>query len=216
MNNQLPTESTMDKSVPIYFFVGSTNPVKVASVKQALLGTYPMAEVKGIEVKSGVSAQPMSDAETKLGATNRAQAALQAGVAELMARDPATDSFGGRFVAIGVGLEGGVFESQPTSKSSTSERSEMWSTVWVVVADQENRIFATNGARFLVPEVVAARIRQGEEMGVAAAQLSGIDNVKQKGGLIGILTHDFTDRTTEYTAIAKLSLGMWYGRPWQK
>ncbi len=186
---------TNNSSSTISFFVGSTNPVKVNSVKRATVTHWPHGMVQGFEVASGVSSQPQGDAETKLGATNRAKAALAAGIKQ-----------GKSEINIGIGLEGGVTEMD----------GEMWSTVWGVVVDESGNTFASNGARFKVPEIVAARIRQGEEMGVASSHISGIENVKHKSGLIGIITDNFVDRTTEYAAIAKLAIGIWFGRDWQK
>ncbi|CAN5268210.1 DUF84 family protein [soil metagenome] len=186
-----------------YVFVGSANPVKVNSVKAAVISHWPKAEVIGFEVASGVSSQPMSDQETKRGATHRAQRALQAGLADLAKKKI---SLKPETVVLGVGLEGGV----------TDTDGEMWSTVWVVVADNQGETYASNGARFLVPEIVARKIRAGDEMGVATATITGIENIKHKGGLIGIITDDFTNRTEEYGAIVKMALGIWYGRNWQK
>jgi non-canonical (house-cleaning) NTP pyrophosphatase len=134
---------------------------------------------------------------------------LKAGLAEIKV-DPDD-------VVLGLGLEGGIIDNfWGASADLKNSPPEMWSTVWVVVIDQEGREFASNGARFHVPEKVAERIRRGEEMGTAAAILSGIENVKHKGGLIGVLTDNFTDRTEEYTAIVKMTVGLWYGRHWQK
>ncbi len=194
---------TLEASPSIYFFVGSINPVKLNSVKRATVTHWPNGQVAGFEVASDVSAQPRTDAETKQGATNRAKAALQAGLVELNTKN---SHFQVQPIALGVGLEGGVFEQD----------GEMWSTVWCVVVDQEGKTFASNGARFLVPKIVADRIRAGEEMGVAASHISGIENVKHKSGLIGIITNDFIDRTAEYSAIARLAIGIWFGRDWEE
>lgn len=208
----MPSKNTHLKPADAYFFVGSTNPVKINSVKSSVITHWPKAVVKGFEVPSGVSAQPMSDAETKLGARNRAKAALEAGLAELHLQGspvlPETP-------VLGVGLEGGVFEAGPDPLQPLSKTSEMWSTVWCIVIDQTGHTCGSNGARFLVPEIVANEIRKGDEMGIASQKLSGIENVKHKGGLIGILTNNFTNRTEEYSAIAKMAIGMWFGRHWQ-
>ena len=200
----------------VYLFVGSTNPVKINAVKIAVQKNWPQAIVEGFSVPSGVSAQPVTDNETKLGATNRARAALQAGQ-EKFASDP---SFAQAEIVLGIGLEGGVCEvANESAQADVNSRQEMWSTVWGVVADSAlpvSQVYATAGARFQIPEQIATQIRAGVEMGHAAAAISGIDEVKQKGGLIGILTDNFTDRTEEYVAIARLSLGIWYGRHWLK
>ncbi len=180
-------------------FVGSTNPVKCNAVVLAASETWPEVSVKGFEVPSGVAAQPRSDAETRQGAEQRAKLALEAGLAD---NSTAADA-----ESLGVGLEGGVFE-QPNG--------ELWSTVWVAVTDQSGQVWTANGARFQVPEPIAAAIRSGQEMGPAVSQLTGIADLRKRNGMIGVVTQDFTDRTEEYSGIAKLALGLWYGRDWAK
>eukprot|EP00285_Hemiselmis_virescens_P013921 CAMPEP_0173402128 /NCGR_PEP_ID=MMETSP1356-20130122/53024_1 /TAXON_ID=77927 ORGANISM="Hemiselmis virescens, Strain PCC157" /NCGR_SAMPLE_ID=MMETSP1356 /ASSEMBLY_ACC=CAM_ASM_000847 /LENGTH=96 /DNA_ID=CAMNT_0014362413 /DNA_START=28 /DNA_END=315 /DNA_ORIENTATION=+ len=60
--------------------VASTNPVKVNAAKQSLSQCFPSTEVTviGHKIPSGVSDQPMTDAETKQGAINRAKSAMDA------------------------------------------------------------------------------------------------------------------------------------------
>jgi len=176
-------------------FVGSTNPVKVNATLSAAIETWPEVEVKGFEVVSNVSAQPLSDEETKQGAINRAQAALAAGIKEFGADEP----------LLGVGMEGGIVDANQ----------EMWSTVWAAVVDQQGNITLSAGARFMVPHSVADLIRKNIEMGHAVAEIIGEENknkIKQEQGLIGILTDGFIDRTEEYQGIIKLALGIWYGK----
>jgi inosine/xanthosine triphosphatase len=181
-----------------HFFVGSTNPVKVASIEKVAAEHWPTAIVSGYEVPSGVSAQPGTDEETRLGAENRAKAALQKGLSEL------SDLAGVR--CVGVGLEGGIF----------AQKGEMWSTVWCAVVDQAGNIFVSNGARLRVPDSIANRIRSGEEMGHAVQNLTGITNIKQKHGMVGVITNNFVDRTSEYSVIARLTIGLWFGRNWER
>lgn len=176
-------------------FVGSTNPVKVNASLAAAIETWPDIEVKGYEVESLVAAQPVSDEETKQGAINRAQAALKAGLAEVSTT----------VTCLGVGMEGGIVDLG----------TEMWSTVWAAVVDQQGNITLAAGARFKVPNSVAELIRKNIEMGHAVADIIGEENknrIKQEQGLIGILTDGFVDRTEEYQGIIKLALGIWYGK----
>lgn len=58
--------------------IGSSNLVKVNAVKFAFESNWPEEdfEFSEIEVSSGVSEQPMSDLETRLGAKNRALSVL--------------------------------------------------------------------------------------------------------------------------------------------
>jgi len=77
--------------------VGSTNPVKLESVREAAAQIFEgeAIEVTAIIAESGVPAQPMGDAETMAGASRRARSALAA----LSGAD------------IGIGLEAGVHQT---------------------------------------------------------------------------------------------------------
>ena len=182
----------------MHFFVGSANPVKLNAVRMAVIEQWPDAEIHGYEVDSGVSSQPMSDDETQAGAINRAQAALAAGRQQFPDL-PASE-------CLGIGLEGGV----------TMWKVELWSTVWVAVVDTDDLTFTANGARMKVPSSIAEAILSGGEMGPVVSQLTGVSDVRKKQGMIGIVTQDFVNRTVEYGAIAKLAVGLWFGRDWEK
>jgi inosine/xanthosine triphosphatase len=180
-------------------FVGSKNPVKINSVINAASETWPNLETIGIDVKSGISEQPMSDQETRTGAINRAKAVLKEGLKTLDKKNKKSGE------VLGIGLEGGVFEKT---------KGNLWSTVWAVVVDQDGNLFESNGARFKVPNVIADRIIAGEEMGPIMGSFFSDPNIKQKQGAIGAITKGFIDRTEEYTIIVKLALGLYYGQGW--
>lgn len=184
----------------MHLFVGSTNPVKINAVINAASETWPDVIVEGHDVPSGIKEQPMGDEETRLGATNRAQAALTAGL--IIHNSALLDSTS----CLGIGLEGGVVKLE----------GELWSTVWVAVVDKEGNIFESNGARFKIPDQIAQPILAGGEMGPVVSQMFGRSDIKQKQGAIGVLTQGFVDRTEEYTGITKLALGLWYGRHWHE
>lgn len=185
----------------MYIFVGSHNPVKINAVITASSETWPTVTVEGIDVASGISEQPISDAETKLGASNRSKNVLAEGIKKLANEKT---SFLDTEV-LGIGLEGGVYED---------EQGLMWSTVWGIVTDMQGKQYFSNGARFLVPEVVAQQIRAGGEMGPIISSVVGESDIRKKQGMIGIITNGFVDRTEEYANIAKLALGLWYGKDW--
>ncbi|MBP7768558.1 DUF84 family protein, partial [Candidatus Woesebacteria bacterium] len=124
----------------MHIFVGSTNPVKIHAVTAAARAQWPAVVVEGIAVPSGINEQPMTDAETRTGAHNRAQAVLAAGLQKLSA-NPAEKAAP---VVLGVGLEGGVEHLD----------GELWSTVWVVVVDQTRQCYESNGARFKIPSII--------------------------------------------------------------
>ena len=177
------------------FLVGSTNPVKINAVKASVNEKFPEMEVIGREVESGIQVQPMTDEETKNGAINRAKNVLALGQADYPNEE-----------LLGIGLEGGVTEID----------GRLWSTVWVAVVDQEGQLYLANGARFPVPGIIADPIRGGEEMGPVVNKIVGGHNIRQKEGMIGVITKNFVHRTEEYTGIAKMALGLWYGRDWQQ
>lgn len=189
----------------MYIFVGSTNPVKINSTITAASETWPMVKVVGLEVPSGIKAQPLSDDETRLGSENRAKAVLNLGKQQLLEQGLSEADL--QTNLLGVGLEGGIFEK---------ENGEWWSTVWASVLDLQGQLFQSNGARFKVPDIIAQKLAAGGEMGPVVSQLIGQENIKQKSGAIGVITQNFIDRTEEYTTIVKLALGLWYGRDWEK
>lgn len=186
----------------MHLFVGSTNPVKINAVTTASSETWPDVQVMGFDVPSGIAAQPRTDLETRTGARNRALAALDEGVSFLKKDQKRIRSQ----EVLGVGLEGGVFEQD----------GEVWSTVWAAVVDMDGVFYESNGARFKVPALIAEPILAGEEMGPIVNKLFGGTDVRRTNGAIGVITNNFVDRTEEYGAIAKMALGLWYGRDWEK
>lgn len=185
----------------MHLFVGSTNPVKVNAVTLAASETWPEAVITGFEVSSGVGDQPMTDDETRQGAANRARAVLKLGLSQQRYADAKQDT---KPDVLGVGLEGGVFLKD----------NELWSTVWVAVTDQAGNMFESNGARFKLPKQFAQPILAGMPMGEVGGKLTLDPQLKKKQGMIGLVTSSFVDRTEEYAIIAKLALGLWFGRNW--
>lgn len=211
----------------MHIFVGSTNPVKLNAVIAASSEQWPEVKVLGFEVASGVSDQPWGDEETKLGAENRARAALAAGMKTTFdttsrSRTSATSNASDQSAQllkksdppvtmsdeiIGIGMEGGVFEEKD---------GELWNTVWTCVVDPSGKAVFANGERFHLPESLSRLIRAGKEMGPAMDELIGTTNIKHQGGMIGAITLNFIDRTEMYTGLAKLAVGLWFGRDWEK
>lgn len=180
----------------MHFFIGTTNKAKLEAVKLATQEQWPDAVIIGYDVGSGVASQPMSDEETLQGAQNRAAQAMAQGRAEYPELDSAE--------YLAVGLEGGV----------TTFRGELWSTVWVAVLDAQGKSFAANGARMKLAPQIAQPILNGEEMGPVMERLIAVENIRQKQGMIGVVTKGFVTRAQEYGNIAKLALGLWYGQEW--
>lgn len=166
---------------PKKVIVASANPVKIAAALAGLQRMFPQETfvAKGVSVPSGVADQPMTDAETRQGALNRVKHAQQ--------QYPAADFW--------LGLEGGVEEMQGS----------LASFAWIVVAAGQKLGQARTGTFFL-PQVVTDLVRQGMELGVANDQVFSKVNSKQKGGAIGLLSHNALDRKELYTQAVLLAL----------
>jgi len=164
--------------------VGSTNPVKLTAVQTGFGAMFPQERFNfsGIDVLSGVSAQPQSDAETLQGARQRAVNAQE--------QEPGADFW--------VGVEGGV-DGLP-GKSET-----LLAFAWVVVLSAEQRGCARTGA-FELPAPVAELVSGGTEVGEADDQVFGTQGSKQHNGAVGLLTQDTLTRDGFYAQAVQLAL----------
>jgi inosine/xanthosine triphosphatase len=158
--------------------LGSTNPVKQAAVKNVLSLVFEDAQISSFEVPSGVQEQPIGDAETRQGAYNRAKAVLDLTDAE-----------------IGVGLEGGVIETE----------FGLMTCAWCVILRQDGTVGIGGGSHMMLPDSVASAIRSGIELGLAMDRLVGEKNTKHKEGAIGILTTGLLNRRQAYENIIRLA-----------
>jgi inosine/xanthosine triphosphatase len=179
----------------MYIAVGSTNQVKVNAVKLAISHQWEDATVEGYETVSGVGEQPRTDHETYIGSINRAKSAFEA----------MRLKYGNNAEILGVGLEGGVDESEDG----------LLNVVWCSVVDSDGKVYSSSGARFILDDEIASRILGGEEMGPIMDSLLNEKDTKKKGGMIGVVTKNFYNRTEEYASIARLTIGLWYGKDWR-
>ena len=164
--------------------VGSTNPVKLTAVQTGFGAMFPQERFtfRGIDVLSGVSAQPQSDTETLQGARQRAANAQE--------QEPGADFW--------VGIEGGV-DGLPGNSET------LLAFAWVVVLSVEQRGCARTGA-FLLPAPVAKLVSSGLELGEADDQVFGTQGSKQHNGAVGLLTHDVLTRDGFYAQAVQLAL----------
>jgi len=114
-------------------------------VKAVCRRVWPDCVVSGVEVASGVANQPMSSLETKLGASNRAKAALAYG-------------------DMGVGIEGGVEEID----------GKLYVCSWAAIKDHGNE-GCGGGIFVELPERVRREIILGRELGEVMAELFNHD-----------------------------------------
>ena len=204
----------MNQDLRIRVVVGSKNPVKVRAVEEAFKKYWPGCEVRGIEVNSGVSAQPMSELETMKGARQRADLAIKTDVN----------------AQYGVGIEGGVCEVE----------GKMFECAWACIVKQlpiKNFLPAVptaqllqagqmtksgkqrydeglgGGLYFELPEKIASKIRAGGELGPIMEQIMKFD-VKRTNGAIGVLSKDQLDRKSAYVQIVLSALIKFVSPEW--
>lgn len=163
--------------------IASTNPVKINAAQQAFTAMFPRTSFafEGVAANSGVSAQPMSSAETQQGAENR--------VAHACTLRPNADYW--------IAFEGGVEDR---------EDDRLGSIVWVVALNRSGNKSAERAASFTLPPAVANLVRAGKELGEADDIVFGRSNSKQTNGAVGLLTGDIIDRTGFYANAAILAL----------
>lgn len=155
-----------------HVIVGSTNPVKVESVRRSFERVFGRApRIEGLAVPSGVADQPLSDTATRRGARNRVLAAQR--------RRPEADFW--------VGVEGGV----------DYQNGHCEAFGWIVVRSTA-RESSARSATFPLPAAVGRRLRAGEELGPLIDQLFEEENSKQKGGAVGLLTRGIVSREALY------------------
>lgn len=162
--------------------LGSTNPAKVAAVREALAKLAPGCEVLPLDVPSGVGHQPFGDSETRAGALERARNALTRGGAD-----------------IGFGLEGGV--------ELDGER--VWLLSWVAAVDPSGREGYASGLRMLLPPSLGRGLHDGAELGTLVDALFGVKDAKSASGAIGLLTAGAVSRTDAFADLVAMSLAPW-------
>lgn len=162
--------------------VASSNPVKINAAKRGFEAMFvdTVFNVEGYSVRTGVSDQPMNDAETLQGATNR--------VTEAKKVHPHADYW--------VGIEGGVHETE----HGLAERS------WIVVHSADGHIGKGSSGTLFLPEQIAEHIRSGKELSDACDIVFAGTNCKQTNGVVGILTGDIIHRTALYEHAMTLAL----------
>ncbi len=161
--------------------LASYNPVKAEAVEKGFKRVFPHEhfEIQPINVKSGVSDQPMTDLVALQGALNRAKNAKKA--------EP-----DGSFW---VGVEGGCDYLDGA----------MVAFAWIVVLGGETQGCART-ALFQLPREVQTLVEGGMELGDADDIVFGRQNSKQKSGAVGLLTQNTVTRTTLYEQAVVLAL----------
>ncbi|ATA61032.1 NTPase [Geobacillus stearothermophilus] len=158
--------------------VGTKNEAKVAAVRAVFAA--PSWRLVPLDVPSGVSVQPLSDEETRLGAMNRAKRALDAAGAE-----------------IGIGLEGGVMRID----------GQWWLCNWGALADRSGLVLTAAGARLALPPEIGAGLEAGRELGEVMEEYTGRRNIRANEGAVGVLTNGRIKRAAMFSHIVELLAG---------
>lgn len=160
--------------------IGSKNPAKILSVESAFQDFG--AELSSVDAVSSVSEQPFSDEETIKGAINRAQDAMQKGNGD-----------------IGIGLEGGVVETE----------FGLYVCNWGAIYEDGLPPIIAGGARIQLPEEIAEKLRAGQELGPVMDEYAQKENVRKKDGAVGIFTAGRVTRIYMFTQICRMLLGQY-------
>jgi inosine/xanthosine triphosphatase len=142
--------------------VGTTNPAKLAAVRQAAGELFGEVEVLSVLVDSGVPDQPWGDDQTAAGALARASAAIVQTEADL-----------------GVGIESGLAEG-PGKR--------LYVVSWAAAVDRTGRLGFGASERFAVPVEFEVRLRGGEELGPALDDVFGRPGLARDAGAVSIFT----------------------------
>ncbi|GAD90188.1 non-canonical purine NTP phosphatase [Vibrio halioticoli NBRC 102217] len=163
--------------------VASLNPAKIKAVESAFSEVFPEQAFSfvGVSVDSGVSDQPMSNAETKRGAQTRVDNAKQA----------ISDA---QFY---VGLEAGIEDNATFAWMIIESKQDI---------ESEQKHGESRSSSLMLPSKVLDLITQGKELGDAMDEVYSTINIKQKGGAIGILTNNRLSRSSVYHQALILAL----------
>ncbi|CNJ75817.1 inosine/xanthosine triphosphatase [Yersinia aldovae] len=155
----------------------TTNPAKIQAIGLSFDDVYGVGQYR-IEGVNVDSGVPLQP----LGSTETRTGARQR-VANARQVRPEADFW--------VGIEAGIEDNMTFA--------------WIVIEHLQNR-GESRSASLMLPDIILQGIHQGRELGDEMAVLTGIENVKQKGGAIGIFTDGKLTRTRVYHQALLLAL----------
>ena len=161
--------------------VGTKNPAKIEGIGRAFSKYFPEADLRPMDASSVAKAQPKGLEEMTAGATARAKFALS--------------KAGGDF---GVGVEAGIFTIGEV----------YFDNQVAAIADSSGKVSLGHSAGYMLPRDAMDKLfSEGRELERWAEEVSGINEVGDKGGLIDYLTKGRMTRTdlTEQCVVTALS-----------
>jgi inosine/xanthosine triphosphatase len=168
--------------------VGTKNRAKLSACKIVFDEAYGQDKyiLEGIEVDTGVSAMPMTNQESYLGAHNRLIAAKDA--------EPNGDIY--------VGLEGGVEEGPGNG---------LYLLGWaVVMAANSGKVGVGHSGGVRLPNNIAKELKKGKELGPLVQEITGDVNneIRHSLGTNGLLTNGLYPRNREFEDALRNAVGM--------
>lgn len=162
--------------------IGTTNKAKTKAVETISLMYYPDVSFVNKEVDSFVSAQPMSNEETRQGAINRAKQLI-----------------GQPDTLFGIGLEGGVQEVD----------GDLYLCNWGALVANNGDIFTATGAGIPLPNEIAEQLRSGAELGPVMDVYTNRKGIRHEEGAIGVFTDGLITRSMMFEHIMYLLIGQY-------
>jgi non-canonical (house-cleaning) NTP pyrophosphatase len=80
---------------------------------------------------------------------------------------------------------------------------------WGALASKDLEPIIAGGARLLLPDQIAKRLRAGEELGPVMDDYAKMKNVRKHEGAIGIFTNGMVNRIEMFTHIMNLLVGQY-------
>jgi len=160
----------------MHIIIGSTNPTKIKAVKTV----FPEAVVHSTSAPSGISAQPIGDNETLIGAMNRAK----------YLREIYPEMYG-------VGLEGGVMYVE----------NNLFLNSWGVLITPNEQVYTAAGARIPLPDEFSEKLNQRIELGKLMDDFTNKENVRNREGAIGIFTSSYLTRADLFAQVMTILKG---------
>jgi inosine/xanthosine triphosphatase len=153
--------------------VGTQNPIKTSAVKRIVEKIFKDEfTVIQVKVESSVPKQPIGLRQTIKGAVSRARQAI-------------TASSNAEF---GIGIEAGLTKVPKTITG-------YFDIQFAAVMDREGKVTIGCGSGFEYPPLVVNEVlRKGKEVGDIMESLTGINNIGERIGAIGYLSHGELDR----------------------
>ena len=169
--------------------VGSTNPAKISAAKIGFGKVFQREKIKviGIDVKSGISHQPMSDRESVKGAINRAKAALKSV----------------KGANYGVGMEGGLHKIGKN----------WFESGLIAVIDKNGKVSLASSSRWQVSNKVINKLNNKNELSHIYEQIAKVENAKDVGGVMSLVTAGLVPRDVAYSHGVIFALAPFFSNP---